>query len=426
MSGPKSSRYTLTPEQRKALEEQRQRERRRAVARETVKLASQKLHQLGSRLPEAEKIAAALENDRGFGEKRRQLEDCIAAVTAAVAASGTDDIEALEASAASVSATVAKAQQLAAALSDITAENEAELKASLQAHIDRGLSASFADISSGESGLSKEKAELRRKLLTVKADPYLPPALLSRLEAALSGLETVESEAFLKNFASVTVSPLLKQCRETLEAQAACREEFEALYAEYLALCELYYYVPQQYPCCADSVETLRGEIKRISEAVAEDDEQAYISDCLDQVMAEMGYRVLGTREVTKKNGKRFRSELYTYAEGTAVNVTYSSDGKIAMELGGLDTADRLPDARETAALVGSMERFCSDFPEIERRLAAKGVVLAQRISMLPVSPEYAQIINTSDYAMTEKAEKLQTKKQRATRRKAMRRSKQA
>ena len=92
------------------------------------------------------------------------------------------------------------------------------------------------------------------------------------------------------------------------------------------------------------------------------------------------------------------------------------------MELGGLDTTDRLPDAHETARLVGSMERFCSDFPEIERRLAARGVVLAQRISMLPVSPEYAQIINTTDYEMTAKAETLQAKKQRRpSRRKALR-----
>jgi len=45
---------------------------------------------------------------------------------------------------------------------------------------------------------------------------------------------------------------------------------------------------------------------------------------------------------------------------------------------------------------------------------------------MLPVSPEYAQIINTSDYAMTEKTEKLQTKKQRRKHRAALRRSKQA
>jgi hypothetical protein len=70
------------------------------------------------------------------------------------------------------------------------------------------------------------------------------------------------------------------------------------------------------------------------------------------------------------------------------------------------------------------MERFCDDFKEIERRLLAKGVILADRLSMLPPSAEYAQIINISDYQMTEDTSKLQAKRQRktATRRKALRR----
>lgn len=63
-------------------------------------------------------------------------------------------------------------------------------------------------------------------------------------------------------------------------------------------------------------------------------------------------------------------------------------------------------------------------FKEIEKRLLAKGVVLAERISLLPPSAEYAQIINTTDYQMTEKAGKLQAKKQHraTTKQKAMRR----
>ena len=422
MSGPKTSRYTLTPEQRKALELQRQLEQRRAVARQTVMQAAKKLAVIGSRLPESGRIAAALEDDRGFAQKRAELEACIHAVTAAVAATGTDDAEALEATAASVSQLLGKAETLSAQLDKLTAENEAELKAKLAADVDRGFAASFADLRPTADATPSQKEQLRRSLLDMKANAGLPAELISRLEAALCQLETIESEAYCKNFASVTVTPLLKQCSAQLAEQAACRGEFDRLYAEYLALCELYYYVPQTYPCCAASIQTLRSEIGRITEAVAEDDEQAYISDQLDAVMAEMGYTVLGTREVTKKNGRRFRNELYTYGEGTAVNVTYSSDGRIAMELGGLDTTDRLPDAHETARLVGSMERFCSDFPEIERRLAARGVVLAQRISMLPVSPEYAQIINTTDYEMTAKAETLQAKKQRRpSRRKALR-----
>ena len=129
--------------------------------------------------------------------------------------------------------------------------------------------------------------------------------------------------------------------------------------------------------------------------------------------MEDMGYTVLGRRDVTKKNGKHFQNRLYTYGEGTAVNVTCSPDGRIAMELGGIDDCDRLPDEREALVLCDSMESFCDDFREIEKRLLAKGVILAERISLLPPGAEYAQIINTSDYDMKGEAGKFRVERQR-------------
>lgn len=47
MSGPKSSRYTLTPEQRRILAEQRKIERRKVVATEKIRKAQKQLLQIG-------------------------------------------------------------------------------------------------------------------------------------------------------------------------------------------------------------------------------------------------------------------------------------------------------------------------------------------------------------------------------------------
>ena len=44
-----------------------------------------------------------------------------------------------------------------------------------------------------------------------------------------------------------------------------------------------------------------------------------------------------------------------------------------------------------------------------------KGVVLKERLSLLPPSPEYAQIINVSDYETKREAETIQAQKQRKT-----------
>lgn len=428
MSGPKSSRYTLTPEQRRILAEQRAIERRKSVASENIRRNNKRLLQIGSMFSSAKDVSGELlsrcGNDGGFASKILELENVVAPIAPIISKTNNDDVNSLESTAKEVAASLAKAEKIASELSVIAAKNEIALHASLSADIDKGFSTSFADIqTSSQTTISESKSKIRSQLIEMKNNQNLPKELVGKLDATLSKINSIDNEAFLKNFSSVTVSPLLKRCKQYLNEYEACHEEFEKLYAEYIALCDLYFYVAQEYPCCNASLEVLRAEIKRIKDTVDTDDEQAYISDCLDEVMEEMGYTVIGSREVTKKNGKHFRNELYTYGEGTAVNVTYSSDGKIAMELGGIDATDRLPNDHETSVLCESMEHFCDDFKEIEKRLLAKGVVLADRISLLPPSAEYAQIINTTDYNMTEKTETLQTKKQRrtATKRKALR-----
>ena len=114
--------------------------------------------------------------------------------------------------------------------------------------------------------------------------------------------------------------------------------------------------------------------------------------------MADMGYDLIGTRKVQKKSGKHYRNELFTFNEGTAVNVTFAPDGQISMELGGLAREDRIPTAEETEVLTRDMESFCDEFDEFERRMLEKGVVVGNRIALSPPAAEYAGIINVNDY----------------------------
>lgn len=428
MSGPKTSNYTVTLEQRRMLAEQRRLEQRRSMLLERIRRNKKRISHIGGMFSNEKQVSKELlsrnGNDGGFTEKILELETVIAPVEQMISKSDKNNVNSLESTSKEVASILTKAEKIVGELSKISAKNEIELRDSLSVDIDKGFSASFADIQNASPAtISESKAMLVNLLIEMKKNQNLSKELVNELDATLLKIESIDNEMFLKNYSSVTVSPLLKQCKQYLNEYEACHEEFEKLYVEYIALCDLYFYVAQEYPCCNASIEVLKAEIKRIKETVDADDEQAYISDCLDEVMEEMGYSVIGSREVTKKNGKHFRNELYTYGEGTAVNVTYSSDGKIAMELGGIDTTDRLPNMQETSVLCESMECFCDDFKEIEKRLLAKGVVLADRISLLPPSAEYAQIINTADYRMTEKTETLQTKKQRrtATKRKALR-----
>lgn len=429
MSGPKTSRYTLTPEQRRILAEQRERERRKAVATENIQRTQKKLLQIGGMFGAEKQIASELTvrtgNDNGFSSLVGELNTLISAIHPIVAQTNYDDVNSVEQADAVISSFLAKAEGLEKKISAVAAKNEATLQSNLQKAIDQGFVTSFADISTVNASLpSSLYNETAQKLMKLMKNAFLPQSYKEEVEEVSARLGSITDEVFLKNFIALTANPLIKRAQQFISECAECQEEFETLCTEYVALCELYYYVAQEYTCSRISIQALQSEIQRIKDTVAENDEQAYISECLDEVMTDMGYSVLGSREVTKRNGKRFRNELYTYGEGTAVNVTYSSDGKIAMELGGIDARDRIPTAQETEKLCDSMEQFCDDFKEIEKRLLAKGVVLADRISLLPPDAEYAQIINTSDYSMETEAETISVKKQRrsVSKQKALRR----
>ena len=420
MSGPKTSRYTLTPEQRRILAEQREMDRRKAVAAESIQRNSKRLLQIGSMFSSEKLVSAELMHrigdDGGFKQKANELEMLIAPFASPAAETDKNDVLALEKTARVVSEYAAKAEKMVRELSDIAAQNEVKLQAHLDAAIDHGFTALSVEMNPTDNvSTGDEKDKIRVQLLQMKKNYTLPVGLLEDISNAISRMDEIQDEVFFKNFSALTVSPLIKKCKRFLSEYEECHEEYEKLYSEYAALCELYCYTAQEHPCTATSIEFLKAEILRMKETAIEEDEQAYISDCLDRVMEEMGYAVLGCREVIKKNGKHFQNKLYNYSEGTAVSITYSPDGKVAMELGGIDDADRIPDACEAALLCDSMESFCDDFKEIEKRLHARGIILADRISLLPPSAEYAQIINTSDYEMNSEAEKFKTQKQQKT-----------
>ena len=420
MSGPKSSRYTLTAAQRRILAAQRRIEHRKAIAAEKVRKAQKQLLQIGGMFNAEKQIASELlnrtGNDNGMTALISELEALIAPIHPLISRTNYEDVNSVEETANAVCACLKEVEKIASKISSIAATNEGKLKANLSAAIDQGFATSFADIKEISTDTAASlRIEAAQRLAQISKIDFLPDDYKSEISRVSTRLEEISDDIFLKNFVAVSVNPFIKQANQYIAEYQECQAEFDSLYTEYTALCELYYYVAQEYVCSRSSIQALKAEIARIKKTVAEDDEQAYISDCLDEVMDEMGYSVLGSREVTKRNGKRFRNELYAYGDGTAVNVTYSSDGKIAMELGGIDTSDRVPTAQETDKLCDSMEQFCDDFKEIEKRLLGKGVVLANRISLLPPDAEYAQIINISDYSMETEAETISVKKQRSS-----------
>lgn len=262
---------------------------------------------------------------------------------------------------------------------------------------------SFDDLAPSDDDPTTEEliAETENKLILMQKTNNLPEHLSNEITRALASLAKVRTIESISLFNSVTVKNIEIHISEYQAEIIHQKEEFADDLARYQALCAMLEREPVVFSYSSEAIAVLKQEIKAMELIVIKQHEQQYISECVDQVMADMGYDLIGTRDVKKRNGKQFHNELYAFDEGTAVNVTYSSDGQIAMELGGLSREDRLPTAEETQVLAEDMEAFCGEFAEFEKRLRAKGIALGNRIAMSPPSADYAAIINVNDYNIT-------------------------
>ena len=413
MSGPKTSYYTLTPEQLKILQEQLERELLRQENLGKLQRISSTLKTIESQFKEdAEKASELLErthNDSGFSSKIIELRNEIKVITSDISTVSSDaSFEIVEAKLNKASASMKNIDKIVAEINNISKSNDIVLKNDINEKIAKGFNSSFAEMLKQKKNIKKE--EIQESIEHLSHNSILPKSYITELCSASEKLEAISDDNFLKNFNAVTVYPLIKKCEQYITEYDICKSEYDELIIKYEALCKTLGIKAEIAECTNSGIRYLKEKISIHEAQLAKSAEQEYISDCIDEVMVEMGYDLLGRRDVTKRNGKHFHNELYTFSEGTAVNVTYSSEGQITMELGGLDSIDRLPTDIEKQHLCEEMYEFCGDFKEIEKRLAAKGVI-SRHISILPPQAEFAQIINTKDYEIKQETTELSVKK---------------
>lgn len=413
MSGPKTSRYTLTAAQRRALQEQRRRELEEQRRRERISKAKSKLAVLSAKtyglsniteeaLDQARLLNERTGGDNGFAVLKNILSENDSNIVASIEkANKSDSVELLEKAVREAQQAFDDLSKLRGKLDGVISKNKQELRKDIMNSLDSVADVDFSKIQSpAERQLEQRKDEIANNLSDLLS-PILNDELNDSIEKALKHLDEIDNPDFLSNFNAMTVAPLEKKCREYTALRQEIGDEYDDLMIRYTVLCKEQKIIPQNIAFERGAVEKLDSLITELEKAADSADEQSYISRCIDEVMEDMGYKLVGNRSVTKKSGRHFRNELYSFSEGTAVNVTYSDNGNITMELGGVDTKDRMPDTLETERLTEDMRSFCGQYREFERRLAEKGVV-SNHISLLPPEPVYAQVINVSDYDMTD------------------------
>lgn len=403
MSGPKTSHYKLTPAQRRMLIAQRERQRRCGEASAFLSALLAKLSRLKQFPADDLRNAELLRErtgERTYDEKQNELCERVQRVIERISdVKGSDDPALLE-------RTLEQAKQdyevlltLRGELDGTACEVAAKLRRDVRDGVDRAFSADFAGLVSEEE---RRAAELREALFA-RVD-VLPAAELSEalkldIMEVRERLTKLSGADGLSNFGALTVAPLEKRCREYEQLRREIGGEYDRLTARYHALCEELDRQPEAIPLERGAAERLGQLTSALEAEILNSEEQTYINRCIDEVMENMGYRLIGERSVVKHSGARFRSELYTFSEGTAVNVTYSG-GNITMELGAVDSTSRLPGEYEAQRLTDDMKSFCGSFREFGRRLLEKGVE-AEHISLLPPEPEYAQVIDITGYELT-------------------------
>ena len=405
MSGPKTSRFTLTEEQRRQLAIQRELEIKRQAEKK-------KLDQLRISIASGE---SGFEHEKSRAEELRVREgnDCgwsktISRLSTEVqnalrAIDGVQDNATLEQYQKACEQAKAASNRISALRSELMGIDQKvslSLDKSIAVDVDKGFSATLSFASQKVETECKEKAEDCLVQLVACRKMDLSVQLIEEIDRAIACLQNISGADYLKSFQAVTINPLKRKCAAFVEEQTQLRGEYSELMPLYETLCEQTGTAPERFTATQTSIQRLKEEIERIRDLGMAAEEQAYISQCVDEAMAELGYEIIGDRVVTKRSGKKFRNELYRFDEGTAVNVTYASDGKITMELGCMDTTDRTPTAAEADRMKADMEQFCGEYHKLEKMLAAKGII-SQHISLLPPSEEYAMVINTSDYDMS-------------------------
>lgn len=233
-------------------------------------------------------------------------------------------------------------------------------------------------------------------LLQVSA-MMLTDTMLEQLNVLKEKAAEITDASYLSNFYQLVVHPYVEACTQYDAFYQAHFAEYKEYRTSYEILCGELKLIPQQLEFSADAISFYQAQTVVLQEQLIKRHVRESVLNTVNQVMAELGYDLVASRDVVRKSGKQFHDELYLYGEGTAISVVHSSDGQLTMEIGGLDHGDRAPTEAEARNMSAQMTSFCLDYAAIAEALKKKGLDM-KTVTMLPPDAQYATIINLDDY----------------------------
>jgi len=195
------------------------------------------------------------------------------------------------------------------------------------------------------------------------------------------------------------VNPLIEECRSELDFYERQADRFNELLMVYHGLCSSMDLPTEDVDYSSAGMQFLLAETEALQQQFQQMVEEQYIIDSINEVMeAEMGYTLLGTRELTSQTASR----LYNTGtdDDSAVNVRMTADGRITMEIVGLVDEDRDVNEADRRRLPGIMEAFCGHYPRLQHQLASRGIQLMRMGEQFPPTAAYSKIVNINNYTL--------------------------
>lgn len=255
----------------------------------------------------------------------------------------------------------------------------------------------FRKINSSEN--SKKLIEKINDSLSSVSTMLLSDELLDKFIALKEKASEIKDASYLSNFYQLVVRPFVEECTQYDKFYKENISVYEEYRTSYIVLCDELDLVPQELALSQEAIDFYKTKVKELQEIITKQKARETLMSIVNETMLEMGYDMIGSRDVVKKTGKKYHDELFSYGDGTAISVIHSSDGQMTMEIGGVDYGDRNPTDNEAKEMSKQMVSFCKDFGAISEALAQKGVDM-KMVSMLPPDEQYAMIINLDDYSI--------------------------
>lgn len=234
----------------------------------------------------------------------------------------------------------------------------------------------------------------------------LTDSMLEQLRSLKEKAAEIKDGSYLSNFYQLVIRPFVEECTQYDAFYNAHFAEYEEYKTSYEILCSELNLVPQEMEISAESIAFYKAKTLELQGILLQRHTRETVMETVNEVMTEMGYDLVATRDVVKKSGKQYHDELYLYGDGTAISVVQSSEGQLTMEIGGLDYGDRMPTEEEAKNMESLMVSFCLDYQAIAEALVKKGLDM-KKVSLLPPDAQYATIINLDDYEVSGSVETI-------------------